>query len=144
MRLAEGQVRSLLAGYAQDHGRSDERRSSQGGPGHGRDASDEEDRLEDAEGGLRKMKPKIVSREAWLKVRKKFLAKEKAFTRQRDRLSAERRKLPWVRVEKEYVFDARDGKVGLADLFRGKSQLIIYHFMFDPKWDEGCPSCSFL
>jgi predicted dithiol-disulfide oxidoreductase (DUF899 family) len=90
------------------------------------------------------LKPKIVPPETWVKARKKFLAKEKAFTRQRDRLSAERRKLPWVRVEKEYVFDARDGKVGLSDLFRGKSQLIVYHFMFDPKWEEGCPSCSYL
>lgn len=89
-------------------------------------------------------KPKVVSREVWLKARKNLLAKEKEFTRRRDALSAERRKLPWVRVEKDYVFEGPDGKISLADLFGGKSQLIVYHFMFDPKWEEGCPSCSYL
>jgi predicted dithiol-disulfide oxidoreductase (DUF899 family) len=90
------------------------------------------------------VKPKIVLREAWLKARKKLLAREKAFTRLRDKLSAERRKLPWVLVEKDYVFEGPEGKVRLADLFGDKSQLIVYHFMFDPKWEEGCPSCSYL
>jgi predicted dithiol-disulfide oxidoreductase (DUF899 family) len=87
---------------------------------------------------------RIVSREEWLAARQDLLAKEKEFTRQRDALSAERRKLPWVRVEKEYVFDAPGGKRTLAELFGGRSQLIVYHFMFGPGWEEGCPSCSFL
>lgn len=88
--------------------------------------------------------PRIVSREEWLASRKELLPKEKEFTHLRDQLSAERRKLPWVRVEKNYVFDGPDGKVTLADLFDGRSQLIIYHFMFDPDWSEGCKSCSLL
>src|SRR2546429_722127 len=88
--------------------------------------------------------PKVVSRDEWLTARKDLLAKEKDFTRRRDALSAERRGLPWVRVDKEYVFDAPDGKKTLAGLFGGKSQLIVYHFMFGPGWKEGCPSCSFL
>lgn len=87
---------------------------------------------------------KIVSRAKWLEARIAHLAKEKELTRQRDRLSAERRELPWVKVEKEYVFDAPQGKVTLADLFDGRSQLVTYHFMFGPDWQEGCPSCSFL
>ena len=89
---------------------------------------------------------KIVSREEWLKARKTHLAKEKQFTRQRDELSRQRHKLPWVNVEKPYVFDGPKGKETLADLFDGRSQLIVYHFMFGPdsKWKEGCPSCSFL
>ena len=89
---------------------------------------------------------KVVSREEWLKARKTHLAKEKQFTRQRDELSRQRRQLPWVKVEKPYVFDGPKGKETLADLFEGRSQLIVYHFMFgpDPKWKEGCPSCSFL
>ncbi len=87
--------------------------------------------------------PKIVSRDEWLAARKKLLAKEKQLTRERDALAAERRQLPWVKVEKNYVFDGPNGKVTLADLFDGKSQLIIYHFMFGPDWQEGCPSCSF-
>jgi len=87
---------------------------------------------------------KVVSREEWLAARLDLLEKEKAFTRQRDALSAERRKLPRVRVDKEYVFDAPAGKKSLADLFGGKSQLIVYHFMFGPGWKEGCPSCSLL
>src|SRR5262245_24907645 len=86
----------------------------------------------------------IVSQAEWLEARKDLLAKEKNFTRQRDALSAERRKLPWVRVEKEYVFDAAGGKETLADLFGGKGQLIVYHFMFGPEWEEGCKSCSLL
>jgi len=87
--------------------------------------------------------PKIVSRDEWLAARKKLLVKEKRLTRERDALAAERRQLPWVKVEKDYVFDGPNGKVTLADLFDGKSQLIIYHFMFGPDWQEGCPSCSF-
>ncbi len=87
---------------------------------------------------------KIVSREEWIKERKAHLAKEKEFTRQRDELSRERRELPWVKVEKNYVFEGPRGKVSLADLFEGRSQLIVYHFMFGPDWKEGCPSCSFI
>ena len=87
---------------------------------------------------------KIVSPAEWLDTRRAFLAKEKEFTWLRDELSAQRRKLPWVRVEKNYVFDAPDGKVSLAGLFGGRSQLVVYHFMFGPGWPEGCPSCSFL
>src|SRR5436189_234953 len=87
--------------------------------------------------------PKVVSREEWLVARKKLLAKEKQLTRQRDAIAAERRQLPWVKVEKNYVFDSPSGKTTLADLFDGRSQLIVYHFMFGPEWQEGCPSCSF-
>jgi Bacterial protein of unknown function (DUF899) len=87
--------------------------------------------------------PKIVSRQEWLTARKKLLAKEKQLTRQRDALAAERRQLPWVKVDKNYVFDSPGGRKTLADLFDGRSQLIIYHFMFGPEWNEGCPSCSF-
>jgi predicted dithiol-disulfide oxidoreductase (DUF899 family) len=87
--------------------------------------------------------PKIVSRDEWLVARKKLLAKEKRLTRERDTLAAERRQLPWVKVDKNYVFDSPGGKKTLADLFDGRSQLIVYHFMFGPEWNEGCPSCSF-
>jgi predicted dithiol-disulfide oxidoreductase (DUF899 family) len=87
---------------------------------------------------------KIVSREQWLAARKAHLAKEKEFTRLRDQLSAERRELPWVKVEKNYLFDTEDGSRSLADLFGERSQLIVYHFMFDPEWTQGCKSCSFL
>ncbi len=86
----------------------------------------------------------IVSPEQWISLRKELLKKEKELTRLRDRLNAERRELPWVRVEERYVFDAPGGKVSLADLFAGRSQLVIYHFMFGPDWQEGCPSCSFV
>jgi predicted dithiol-disulfide oxidoreductase (DUF899 family) len=85
----------------------------------------------------------VVSHDAWVKARKGFLAREKAFTRERDALSAERRALPWEKVEKEYVFDGPRGKETLADLFAGKSQLVVYHFMFGVDWKEGCPACSF-
>ena len=85
----------------------------------------------------------VVSREEWLVARKEHLAKEKEFTRLRDQLSQQRRELPWVKVEKEYIFDGPNGKETLAELFAGRSQLLVYHFMFGPGWDEGCPSCSF-
>jgi predicted dithiol-disulfide oxidoreductase (DUF899 family) len=87
--------------------------------------------------------PKVVSQPEWLAARKEFLKKEKELTRLRDAVSRQRRELPWVKIEKEYVFDAPDGKKTLADLFQGRSQLIVYHFMFGPEWKEGCPSCSF-
>ena len=86
---------------------------------------------------------RIVSREEWLAARKQHLSKEKEFTRLRDELSRQRRELPWVRVEKRYVFDAPDGQETLAELFDGRSQLIVVHFMFGPGWEEGCKSCSF-
>jgi len=86
---------------------------------------------------------KIVSKDDWIKARQDLLVKEKEFTRLRDKLSAERRELPWERVEKEYVFEGPDGKETLAQLFAGKSQLIVHHFMLGPDWDAGCPSCSF-
>jgi predicted dithiol-disulfide oxidoreductase (DUF899 family) len=89
-------------------------------------------------------RPNVASRAEWLVARKRLLAKEKDFTRQRDALSAERRQLPMVKVEKEYVFDGPDGRASLRDLFEGRRQLLVYHFMFDPSWDEGCPSCSFM
>jgi Uncharacterized protein conserved in bacteria len=85
----------------------------------------------------------VVSRNEWIEARKALLQKEKEFTHLRDQLSRQRRELPWVKVEKQYEFDAPSGKVTLADLFENRSQLIVYHFMFNPKWDEGCPSCSF-
>jgi predicted dithiol-disulfide oxidoreductase (DUF899 family) len=87
---------------------------------------------------------KVVSREAWLAARQDHLANEKALDRQRDQLSRERRELPWVQVEKNYLFDSPRGRETLADLFGKNSQLIVYHFMYDPSWDEGCPSCSYL
>jgi predicted dithiol-disulfide oxidoreductase (DUF899 family) len=86
---------------------------------------------------------RVVTREEWIKERLEHLASEKELTRLRDRLSAERRALPWVKVDKSYVFDGPGGSVSLAELFRGRSQLIVQHFMFDPTWDEGCKSCSF-
>jgi len=86
---------------------------------------------------------KTVSRDEWLSARKAHLAKEKVLTKQRDTLSAERRQLPWLRIEQDYVFEGPGGKVSLADLFGGCSQLIVYHFMFHPDWETGCKSCSF-
>src|SRR5438477_6824310 len=86
----------------------------------------------------------IVSESEWLVARKDLLTREKEFTRQRDALSAARRELPMVKIEKEYVFDGPDGKETLADLFEGRSQLSVYHFMFGPGWGEGCKSCSYL
>ena len=85
----------------------------------------------------------VVPHEQWLEARKAFLAQEKAFTRERDRLSQARRDLPWERVDKDYVFDGPAGKQTLAQLFGSSSQLVVYHFMYDPEWDEGCKSCSF-
>jgi predicted dithiol-disulfide oxidoreductase (DUF899 family) len=85
----------------------------------------------------------IVSHDEWIASRRRFLAKEKEFTRLRDELSRERRELPWERVEKPYVFEAEAGRQTLADLFGKRSQLIIYHFMYDPHWTIGCKSCSF-
>ncbi|MEM7336206.1 MAG: thioredoxin family protein [Chloroflexota bacterium] len=89
------------------------------------------------------MNNQIVSREDWLDARKALLEKEKEFTRLRDELSQSRREMPWVKIEKEYQFDSNAGQVGLSDLFNGRSQLLIYHFMFGVEWEEGCPSCSF-
>jgi predicted dithiol-disulfide oxidoreductase (DUF899 family) len=88
--------------------------------------------------------PEIVSEAEWLAARKDLLTREKEFTGQRDALSAARRKLPMVKIDKEYIFDGSDGKETLADLFDGRSQLIVYHFMFGPGWEEGCKSCSYL
>src|SRR5881398_80965 len=84
----------------------------------------------------------IVSEAEWLVARKDLLTREKEFTRQRDALSAARRSLPMVKIDKDYVFEGPDGKETLADLFDGRSQLIVYHFMYGPDWDEGCQSCS--
>src|SRR5258706_4720821 len=86
---------------------------------------------------------KVVSEKDWLTARKRLLAKEKKFSRLRDQLHQERRDLPWVKVQKEYVFDGPKGKQTLGELFARKSQLLVYHFMFGPGWKEGCPHCSF-
>ena len=85
----------------------------------------------------------VVSREEWLAARKALLEKEKTFTRLRDDLSRQRREMPWVKVEKPYVFEGPNGRETLADLFENRSQLVVYHFMFNPEWDQGCPHCSF-
>ncbi len=90
------------------------------------------------------LKQKTVSHDEWIQARKQFLAKEKEFTRQRDELSRQRRELPWERVENKYEFEGPAGKLSFADLFGGRSQLVIYHFMLGPGWAEGCPSCSYL
>ena len=86
--------------------------------------------------------PRIATREEWLTARRELLAKEKELTRRRDALNVERRELPMVEVEKDYVLTGPDGPVGLADMFDGRRQLLVYHFMFDPTWDDGCPSCT--
>ena len=86
----------------------------------------------------------VVPHEEWVSARKTLLEREKAFTRERDELSRLRRALPWEKVGKAYVFDGPDGEETLADLFGPRGQLIVYHFMFGPDWDEGCKSCSFL
>jgi predicted dithiol-disulfide oxidoreductase (DUF899 family) len=86
---------------------------------------------------------KVVSSSEWIEARKRLLAEEKRFTQERDRLSQKRRDLPWERVEKEYIFEGPNGKENLGQLFDGKSQLVVYHLMFDPSWNEACKSCSF-
>jgi predicted dithiol-disulfide oxidoreductase (DUF899 family) len=86
--------------------------------------------------------PRIGTREEWLEARLKLLDAEKQLTRLNDDVARQRRELPWVRIDKDYRFDTEHGEATLADLFRGRSQLLVYHFMFDPDWDEGCPSCS--
>ncbi len=89
------------------------------------------------------MQHQVVSREEWLAARTALLRKEKEFTRLRDQLTEERRALPWVKVETNYLFDGPNGKETLADLFDGRSQLVVKHFMFGPDWSEGCVGCSF-
>jgi predicted dithiol-disulfide oxidoreductase (DUF899 family) len=86
--------------------------------------------------------PKIVTQEEWLSERNKLLIHEKELTKQHDRVNAERRRLPMVKIEKEYIFDSPEGKRSLKDLFEGRLQLVVYHFMFGPDWDEGCPGCT--
>src|SRR5215207_9720312 len=86
----------------------------------------------------------VVSPDRWLTARKALLAREKELVRLRDRIAAERRALPWERVEKDYVFDAPGGKRTLGELFEGRRQLLVQHFMFGPGWEQGCPSCSFM
>ncbi|QXH33919.1 DUF899 domain-containing protein [Pseudomonas muyukensis] len=86
----------------------------------------------------------VVSRSQWLAARRQLWLHEKAFTHQRDELAAARRALPWVRLEEHYRFHGPQGELGLAELFAGRSQLLVYHFMFADGWDEGCPGCSFL
>jgi predicted dithiol-disulfide oxidoreductase (DUF899 family) len=86
---------------------------------------------------------KVVSHQEWIEARKDLLVKEKEFTKLRDQLSAQRRDLPWERVDKNYLFEGPDGRETLAQLFDGRSQLVIYHFMFGPDWNAGCPHCSF-
>lgn len=90
------------------------------------------------------MTSKIVSQDEWLAARKALLVKEKAFSKERDALSAARRDLPMVKIEKRYVFDGDGGKTTLGDLFAGRKQLVVYHFMFDPSWEQGCKSCSLI
>ena len=89
------------------------------------------------------LEPHIVSRDEWLTARKNLLAEEKAFTRARDSLSAKRRDLPWVKIDTPYTFDTPQGRESLSDLFAGRSQLIVYHFMLGENWEQGCKSCSF-
>jgi predicted dithiol-disulfide oxidoreductase (DUF899 family) len=86
----------------------------------------------------------VVSRDRWLAERKGLLAREKELTRLRDQIARERRALPWVRIEKDYAFDAPEGRRTLAQLFEGRRQLLVQHFMFGPGWEQGCPSCSFM
>ncbi len=84
----------------------------------------------------------VVDRQVWLAAREELLKAEKELTRLNDDLARQRQELPWVRIDEDYRFDTEDGEATLADLFRGRSQLLVYHFMFGPDWDEGCPSCS--
>lgn len=88
--------------------------------------------------------PTVVSPENWLAARRELLREEKEFTRLRERLAARRRELPWVKIDKAYTFESPAGRVSLSDLFEGRSQLVVYHFMFGPGWDEGCKSCSYV
>lgn len=90
------------------------------------------------------MEHSVVSRDEWLEARRALLTKEKEMTRMRDRINAERLALPWVKVDKDYVFNTPSGARSLPELFDGRSQLVIYHFMFGPDWEAGCPGCSFL
>ena len=101
-------------------------------------------KLQEMEPRTKARQREIVSPAEWLIARKDLLTREKEFTRQRDALSAARRQLPMLKIDKEYVFDGPEGKETLADLFGGRSQLIVYHFMFGPDWEEGCKSCSYL
>ncbi|MBN8960787.1 MAG: DUF899 domain-containing protein [Rhizobiales bacterium] len=87
---------------------------------------------------------RVVSRDEWITERKALLAREKELTHLGDQIAAQRRALPWVRIEKDYVFDTPDGRRTLAELFDGRRQLLVQHFMFGPGWDQGCPSCSFM
>src|SRR5688500_2714822 len=88
--------------------------------------------------------PIVVSEDQWLAARRELLREEKELTRMHDRLAARRRELPWVKVNKAYTFESPAGQVSLADLFNGRSQLAVYHFMLAPGWGEGCPSCSYV
>ena len=90
------------------------------------------------------MNKNIVPHDEWIEARKDFLVKEKEFTKLRDELSQQRRELPWEKVDKEYIFESPSGSISLSDLFDGRSQLIVYHFMYGPDWEAGCPSCSLL
>lgn len=101
-------------------------------------------KLEEMEAKTHKMNPEIVSEAEWLVARKDLLTREKQLIRLRDDVSKHRREMPWMKVEKKYVFDGPKGKETLADLFAGRSQLIVYHFMLGPGWEEGCKSCSYL
>src|SRR5436305_8755089 len=101
-------------------------------------------KLEEEKMKVADQQTEIVSEAEWLVARKDLLTREKEFSRRRDALNAARRELPMVKVEKEYLFNGPDGKETLADLFEGRSQLIVYHFMFGPGWEEGCKSCSYL
>jgi predicted dithiol-disulfide oxidoreductase (DUF899 family) len=89
------------------------------------------------------MSHRVVSHDEWVAARSEFLKAEKEFTRQRDEINRRRRELPWEKVEKEYIFEGPNGPESLGDLFDGRSQLVVYHFMFGPDWDAGCPHCSF-
>src|SRR5688572_2908448 len=105
------------------------------------DVEEEDLEAKYVEGGVMSL-PRVTNREEWTKARIDLLHKEKALTDERDRLNTERRNLPMVEVVEDYRFDGPDGQVTLLDMFEGRRQLIIYHFMFDPEWDEGCPSCT--
>ena len=100
--------------------------------------------MSNAIAGTREANHPVVSRDQWIAERKKLLAREKALTHLRDEVARERRELPWVRVEKDYVFDAPAGRRTLAELFHGRRQLLVQHFMLGPGWEQGCKSCSFM